>query len=47
VRRFGEPKDGERVFIRTRQQTNGWEIWNKDVSEIVPVRPLAAKPGAG
>jgi hypothetical protein len=47
VRRFGEPKAGERVFIRTRQQTNGWESWDKDVSEIVPVRPLAAKPGAG
>src|ERR1035441_4633044 len=40
VRRFGEPKAGERVFIRTRQQTNGWEGWNKDVSEVVPARPL-------
>src|ERR1017187_254457 len=40
VRRFGEPKAGERVFIRTRQQTNGWEGWNKDVSEVVPAKPL-------
>src|ERR1035438_4926508 len=40
VRRFGEPKAGERVFIRTRQHTNGWEGWNKDVSEVVPVKPL-------
>jgi hypothetical protein len=40
VRRFGEPKTGERVFIRTRQQTNGWEGWNKDVSEVMPAKPL-------
>src|ERR1035441_8037093 len=40
VRRFGEPKAGERVFIRTRQQTNGWEGWNKDVSEVMPAKPL-------
>jgi plasmid stabilization system protein ParE len=40
VRRYGEPKAGERVFIRTRQQRDGWEDWDKDVSEIVPARPL-------
>ena len=37
VKRYGEPKAGERVFIRTRQQRNGWEGRNKDVSEVVPV----------
>ena len=47
VRRFGEPKAGERVFIRTRQQTNGWESWNKDVSEVVPARPLVVPARRG
>ena len=37
VQRYGEPKAGERVFIRTRQQTNGWEGWDKDVNDLVPV----------
>jgi hypothetical protein len=37
VARYGEPKAGERVFIRTRQQTNGWEGDDKDVSDLVPV----------
>jgi hypothetical protein len=37
VRRYGEPKSGERVFIRTRQQRDGWEDWDKDVSDVVRV----------
>ena len=44
VERYGEPKAGERVFIRTRQQTNGWEGRDKDISEVVPIRPLAQMP---
>jgi hypothetical protein len=36
VERYGEPKPGERVFIRTRRQRNGWEGYNKDTSEVVP-----------
>jgi hypothetical protein len=35
VARYGEPKVGERVFIRTRQQANGQEGDNKDISEVV------------
>ena len=37
VQRYGEPKAGERVFIRTRQQRDGWEGPDKDVSEVVPI----------
>jgi hypothetical protein len=42
---FGEPEPGRKVFIRTRQQRNGWEDEAKDVSELVPVNPLAAQSG--
>ena len=36
VARFGEPKPGQKVFIQTREQVNGWECWPKEVSAIVP-----------
>ena len=45
VKRYGEPKVGERVFIRTRQQRDGWEGANKEVSETVEAE-VAAKPRA-
>ena len=32
VARFGEPEPGEQVFIRTRQQRNGWQSAPKDGS---------------
>jgi hypothetical protein len=35
VERYGEPKAGERVFIRTRQQRDGWEDDDKDISGMV------------
>jgi hypothetical protein len=35
VARYGEPKVGERVFIRTRQQVDGQEGEDKDISEVV------------
>ena len=35
VERYGEPKAGERVFIRTRQQRDGWEDDDKDISGVV------------
>jgi len=39
---FGEPEPGGKVSVRTRQQRNGWEYRDKDVSELVPVNRLAA-----
>jgi hypothetical protein len=44
---FGEPAPGRKVFIRTRQQRNGWEDEAKDLSELVPVNPLAAQSSTG
>ena len=38
VGRFGEPAPGQRVFIRVRQQRNGWESAQKDVSAVVPAQ---------
>ncbi len=35
-RRFGEPRAGEKVFIVTRQQEDGWEGVDQVTSEIVP-----------
>ena len=37
--RFGEPRPGEKVFIVTRQQKNGWQSYEHETSEIVPPRP--------
>jgi hypothetical protein len=46
VRRYGEPKPGKKVFIRIQQQRNGWEGNEKDLSEVVPAKPVvAARPG--
>ena len=36
VARYGEPRAGEKVFIVTRQQRDGWEGYDKETSEIVP-----------
>jgi hypothetical protein len=48
VARYGEPEPGKRVFIRTRQQKNGWEDHNQDTCEVVPAKPVAAaQPGGG
>jgi hypothetical protein len=38
VAKFGEPEPGKKVFIRTRQQKDGWEGWDWDFSEVVPMR---------
>ncbi len=40
VARYGEPEAGKRVFIRTRQQRNGWEGHSKDSSEVVRGKPV-------
>ena len=38
---YGEPKPGQRVFIRTRQQRDGWEDEDKDISDVVRAEPQA------
>ena len=48
VARYGKPKPGEKVFIVTRQQKNGWESPDHVTSEIVPGEaeaPQSAVPG--
>ena len=39
VARYGEPRVGQKVFIVTRQQKDGWEGFDQVTSEIVPPRP--------
>lgn len=39
VARYGEPRPGDKVFIVTRQQKDGWEGFDKGTSEIVPEKP--------
>jgi hypothetical protein len=39
VARYGEPRVGEKVFIVTRQQKDGWEGFDQVTSEIVPEKP--------
>jgi hypothetical protein len=36
VQRYGEPEPGKKVFIRARQQQDGWEGRDHDLSEVVP-----------
>ena len=39
VARYGEPRPGEKVFIVTRQQKDGWEDDDYETNEIVPEKP--------
>jgi hypothetical protein len=39
VARYGAPRAGEKVFIVTRQQKDGWEGVDKETSEVVPEKP--------
>jgi hypothetical protein len=39
IARYGEPRAGEKVFIVTRQQKDGWEGDDYETSEIVPEKP--------
>ena len=41
VERFGEPAPGQKVFIRTQQQKDGWRDMDMDVSEVVPAKAEA------
>ena len=35
VQKYGEPEPGKKVFIRTRQQKDGWEGRDHDLSQVV------------
>jgi hypothetical protein len=40
VARFGQPHPGQKVFVVTCQQKNGWKAQDHVASAIVPPRPL-------
>jgi hypothetical protein len=40
VARFGQPHPGQKVFVVTCQQKNGWKAQNHVASAIVPPSPL-------
>jgi hypothetical protein len=40
VARYGEPRAGEKVFIVTRQQKDGWEGFDRETNEIVPEKSV-------
>jgi hypothetical protein len=39
VARYGEPRPGEKIFIVTCQQKDGWEGFDQETNEIVPEKP--------
>ncbi len=43
VKRFGVPPVGKRVFVRVRQQTNGWRGEPWEASAVVPLREGGAE----
>ena len=43
LERFGEPEPGQRIFVRTVQQQDGWESEPADTSELVPAQGLVAE----
>ena len=47
VARYGEPRAGEKVFIVTRQEKDGWEGLPQETSEIVPDKPAEQQAAAG
>ena len=36
VQKYGEPVPGRKVFIRTRQQKDGWEGRDHDLTDVTP-----------
>jgi len=46
VARFGEPATGQRIFIVTRQQKDGWEGFDHETHEIVPDKPADQQAAA-
>ena len=46
--KFGEPSPGQKLFIVTVQQNNGWEGFEQETSEIITAKPAAPPaPAAG
>jgi hypothetical protein len=45
VQKYGQPKPGSKVFIRTRQQKDGWEGRDHDLTEVVPAPLLHNRSG--
>ena len=45
VQRYGLPEPGKKVFIRTRQQKDGWEGRDHDLSQVVPAPLLHNRAG--
>jgi hypothetical protein len=43
VARFSQPRPGQKVFIVTCQQKNGWKAQDYGASGIVPLKPLAGE----
>jgi hypothetical protein len=41
--RFGEPPVGDKVFIVTRQEKDGWQGFEHETSEIVPPKPSTGR----
>ena len=39
IARYGEPRPGQRIFIVTRQQKDGWECFDHETTAIVPEKP--------
>ena len=46
VARYGEPRAGEKVFIVTCQQKDGWEGYDQETNEIVPEKPAGQQAEA-
>ena len=47
IARFGQPGPGNKVFIVTCQQKNGWKAQDHVTSAIVPPKPLPGDPLRG
>jgi hypothetical protein len=43
VQKYGQPEPGKKVFIRTRQQKDGWEGRDHHLSEVVPAPLLHSR----
>ena len=46
IAKYGEPRPGEKVFIVTRQQKDGWEGLDHETNEIVPQKPAGQQAAA-
>ena len=44
--KFGEPRPGQKVFLVTCQEKDGWKGLNKETSETVPERPTGLQATA-